>query len=204
MQDFLATRPVPPEAEFIRPSAKLQALLQDSPGGSGLKSAGAREATRPGGHWGYRQGTFVADLRQPARTVTGSASQDWIRLPDGSLRRLTLGECAGLQGFPDGWQFAGPVASRFKQVGNAVPSIFGRVLGHAILTALARGQRTPPESAPLPREFLSAVSYTKREQARNGASRVEVREKAQALGAEIHKVKGYGSQEYASQKGNAS
>lgn len=204
LQDFLATRPAPSFAEFVRPSAKLEALLRDTPGGSGLKSAGAREATRPGGHWGYRQGTFVADLRQPARTVTGSASQDWLRLPDFSLRRLTLGECAGLQGFPDGWQFAGPVASRFKQVGNAVPSIFGRVLGRAITTALATSQRTRPESAPLPREFLSAVTYTKREQARNGASRVEVREKAQTLGAEIHKVKGYGSQKCASQKGSAS
>ena len=200
LRDFLASRSAPPPAEFARPSAKLQALLRDLPDGSGLKSAGAREATRPGGHWGYRQGTFIADLRNPARTVTGSASQDWIRLPDGSLRRLTLSECAGLQGFPDAWQFAGPLASRFKQVGNAVPAIFGRVLGGAIMAALVRGQGVRLESALLPQEFLSAVSYTKREQARNGASRAEVREKVQAFGVDVHAVKGFGTQECASGK----
>jgi DNA (cytosine-5)-methyltransferase 1 len=191
--EFLATLPPPSEDEIVRPTSRLAAQLAEVAAGAGLKSAGAREATRPGGHWGYRQGTFIADLDQPARTVTGSASQDWVRLPDSSLRRLTLRECAGLQGFPPAWEFAGPIASQFRQVGNAVPSIFGRVLGRSLIAALKGGQRTRPASAPLPRDFAAAINYTKREHARNGESRRVAKEKMAQPGVLSHTVKGLGS-----------
>ena len=194
---FLATLPPPEPEEIVRPSRQLAALLKDVPEGSGLKSAGAREATRPGGHWGYRQGTFVADLKQPARTITASASQDWLRLPDGSLRRLTLRECAALQGFPPEWHFAGPVASRFRQVGNAVPSVLGRVLGAVLIDALRGGSRPRPESAPLPAEILAAAAYTKREHSRNGASRLAARLRLRTGEADLRAVKGLGSDDVA-------
>jgi DNA (cytosine-5)-methyltransferase 1 len=191
--EFLASLPAPPDEDMVRPTSRLAAQLAEVAAGSGLKSAGAREATRPGGHWGYRQGTFIADLAQPARTVTGSASQDWVRLPDSSLRRLTLRECAGLQGFPPAWEFAGPIASQFRQVGNAVPSIFGRVLGRSLIAALEGGRRPRPTSAPLPRDFAAAINYTKREHARNGESRRVAREKLAQPGVLSHTVKGLGS-----------
>lgn len=193
--DFLATLPPATDEEIVRPTPQLARQLADVAEGSGLKSAGAREATRPGGHWGYRQGTFIADLTQPARTITASASQDWIRLPDGSLRRLTLRECAAIQGFPAAWQFAGRLASRFRLVGNAVPVTFGRVLGQALIEALVGGRRPRPQSAPFPADFLSAIVYTRREQNRNGASRVEVRQKLQNGDANLKEVKGLGSAE---------
>lgn len=196
--EFLASFPPPAEEEIVRPTPALAAQLAGVPEGSGLKSAGAREATRPGGHWGYRQGTFIADLRQPARTITASASQDWVRHPDGSLRRLTLHECAALQGFPRAWQFVGPIASRFRQVGNAVPSVFGRVLGKALLAALGEGRRLKPASAPLPHGFVTAIEYTRREHRRNGASRREARQKLRAGGVDPGEVKGLGSADRAS------
>ena len=183
----------PAENEIVRPTAALATRLAHVLPGSGLKSAGARETTRPGGHWGYRQGTFIADLDQPARTITASASQDWIRLRDGSLRRLTLRECASLQGFPREWQFVGPVASRFRQVGNAVPSVFGKVLGEALLVALQGGRKFEPASLPLPREFATAVEYTRREQRRNGASRRNAKARLQNGSADFREVKGLGS-----------
>jgi DNA (cytosine-5)-methyltransferase 1 len=191
--ELLATQPPPPPEEIVRPSPSLEAQLKNVPSGSGLKSAGAREATRPGGHWGYRQGTFIADLQQPARTITASASQDWIRLPDDSLRRLTLRECAGLQGFPVEWQLAGPIASKFRQVGNAVPTIFGRILGQALIEALECGLRTRPHSATFPQDFQLAITYTRREQARNGESRRSAREKVSQPGIDLQLVKGLGS-----------
>jgi DNA (cytosine-5)-methyltransferase 1 len=191
--EYLATLAPPSDEETVRPSERLAGQLARVSAGSGLKSAGAREATRPGGHWGYRQGTFIADLGQPARTITASASQDWIRLADGSLRRLTLRECAGLQGFPPEWQFAGPIASKFRQVGNAVPSVFGRVLGRALIDALGGGLRPRPKPAPLPREFDLAIAYTRREQARNGESRRTVRDKLAQPGIDLGAVKGLGS-----------
>jgi len=201
--EYLATLPPLPGEEIVRPTERLAVQLADVAAGSGLKSAGAREATRPGGHWGYRQGTFIADLTQSARTVTASASQDWIRLPGHSLRRLTLRECAGLQGFPSEWQFAGPVASQFRQVGNAVPSAFGRVLGQSLIAVLEGRRRSKPLSAPLPRDFATAIDYTKREQARNGESRRIAREKLRQCGTVLGTVKGLGSAELANGRGGS-
>ena len=200
LRELLATLPPPSPDEVVRPTPKLSAEFGRIPCGSGLKSAGARESTRPGGHWGYRQGTFIADPDQPARTVTASASQDWIREPDGRLRRLTLRECAALQGFPREWSFAGPVASRFRQVGNAVPVALGRILGESMLTVLRQGEQRKPSSATLPREFGSAIEYTRREHRRNGDSRKAARSKMQQGGIQVHEVKGLGSMDWSLEK----
>ena len=197
--EYLSPSVPPAPEEIVRPTERLGDLLRDVPPGSGLKSAGAREATRPGGHWGYRQGTFIADPDQPARTVTASASQDWIRLADGTLRRLTLRECAGLQGFPAEWRFNGPLASQFRQVGNAVPSVFGRVLGEALIDALRGPAVAKPMSMPLPRDFATAITYTKREQARNGESRRKARQTFQKPGTDPRTVKGLGTADRAAE-----
>lgn len=113
------------------PTENLASHLAGLPNGTGLKSQGKSERTRPGGHWGYRQGTFIADLELPARTVTGSSSQDWVRW-NGLLRRLTFHEVKLLQGFPASWKMAGTKTQRYKQVGNAVPTIFGELIGHVL------------------------------------------------------------------------
>lgn len=165
--EFLAKMPVPSEAEVVRPSHLLVERLRDLPAGSGLKSPGRPEPTRPSGHWGYKQGTFIADLGLPARTVTAASTQDWVRLPGQDLRRLTLRECAGLQGFPPGWQFVGTKASQFRQVGNAVPAVFGEVLGEALASAASETD-LERVSAPLPSSIRAAIAYTQRDDLKNG------------------------------------
>jgi site-specific DNA-cytosine methylase len=50
------------------------------------------------------------------------------------LRRLTVSECARLQGFEEGWPFQGTVEAQYRQVGNAVPEALARV---ALESALA-------------------------------------------------------------------
>lgn len=174
--EFLARYPTPDANDIVRPTDSLAARLDGLRDGTGLRSAGARESTRPGGHWGYRQGTFIADQSLPARTITASASQDWVRSPDGSLRRLTWRECAGLQGFPAGWQFVGGKASKYRQIGNAVPVQFGLVIGRQLLQAASEKPTLAGAnpSAPLPQEFATAIAYTKKEHARNGGSRAKV------------------------------
>ena len=169
--EFLSEMPEPKPEEIVRPTESLAELLDQVPPGSGVKSPGRAEPTRPGGHWGYRQGTFVADPDLPARTVTASSSQDWVRTQDGSLRRLTLRECAALQGFPVGWKFTGTKASQFRQVGNAVPSIFGLVLGRALVDALGQRRVRKPQSAPIPAYMDAAVEYTRRDHDRNSVAR---------------------------------
>ena len=177
LREFLAENEDQEREEYCRPTERLAGLLMNVGDGNGLRSAGTRETTRPGGHWGYRQGTFIADPNLPARTVTAASTQDWIRLADGSLRRLTLRECARLQYFPRDWAFVGNRASRFRQIGNAVPANVGQVLGEAMMTHRRdwheRGFLSDPLSVsmPLPSSIEQSIRYTAKEEARNGDSR---------------------------------
>lgn len=175
--DCLRHMPAPLESEIIRPSPKLERKLRKVPEGSGLRSEGKRETTRPGGHWGYRQGCFVADTRLPSRTITASSQQDWIRDPNLGLRRLSPRECAAIQTFPSKWEFEGNRAEQYRQIGNAVPPqlafAIARSLGDHVRLALQyrSAARVSRELAPLPPSLESAIEYTRKDGLRNGESR---------------------------------
>lgn len=162
--------------EVIRPSGKLALELQMIKPGSGVKSPGKRETTRPGGHWGYKQGAFVADLQRPARTVTANAQQDWIRDPIHGLRRLSPRECAALQTFPSDWTFAGKRVEQYRQIGNAVPPLLAEQIGRTLRDHVIGGPTSSTSAlvtvAPLPERLQAAINYTAREHHRNGASRL--------------------------------
>lgn len=163
----------PSESEIIRPSGMLAHQLRLLPPGSGVKSPGKRETTRPGGHWGYKQGAFVTDPGKAARTVTANAQQDWLRDPELGLRRLSPRECAAIQSFPPDWAFAGKRTDQYRLIGNAVPPKLGEAIGSALL-AHADSDHSAPVArnlVPLPALLVSAIRYTEREEARNGASR---------------------------------
>jgi DNA (cytosine-5)-methyltransferase 1 len=170
LREFLSTHADEDESNFTYPSKALYEQLVDIRDGSGIKSPGKAEATRPGGHWGYRQGTFIADLNLPARTVTGSASQDWIRW-SGKLRRLTFHEVKLLQGFPEGWVVCGTKAQQYKQIGNAVPTVFGEALGRVIGSHLQNFPTTKPVHIGVPESFKGYMDYTKRDHSRNKEAR---------------------------------
>lgn len=166
----------PLEDEIIRPSGKMASDLADLPPGTGAKSQGKKEATRPGGHWGYKQGAFIADTLKAARTVTASSQQDWIRDPKLGLRRLCPRECAAIQSFPPEWKLVGNRQAQYRLIGNAVPPKLGEALGLALAEALnqAPQRRNVAPGAvlsPLPVELQSAIAYTMKEEKRNGASR---------------------------------
>lgn len=50
--------------------------------------------------------------------------------------RLTVRDCARLQGFPDDIEFVGDDASQFRQIGNAVPPLLGGAIARSLWTAL--------------------------------------------------------------------
>ncbi len=50
-------------------------------------------------------------------------------------RVISVRESARAQGFPDRVRFVGPLSSRYRQVGNAVPPLLGEVIGREILRA---------------------------------------------------------------------
>jgi len=168
----------PPHSdEIYRPSGRLAEELADIPPGSGVKSPGKAERTRPNGHWGYKQGAFVADLLQSARTVTANQQQDWIRDPQLGLRRLSPRECAAIQTFPANWQFAGSPAVMYRLIGNAVPPLLAKSLGKQLKDHVKAAEPANliggsfSELLPLPQALASAIDYTRREEASNGLSR---------------------------------
>jgi len=161
--------------EIIFPKGKMAEDLAGIAPGSGVKSPGKSERTRPNGHWGYKQGAFVADTEQPARTVTASAQQDWIADPNRGLRRLSPRECAAIQSFPPEWRFVGPAVAQYRLIGNAVPPTLARavgasIIGHITSVAVESGAKMM-ELLPLPEKLARHVRYTAREEASNGPSR---------------------------------
>jgi DNA (cytosine-5)-methyltransferase 1 len=54
-------------------------------------------------------------------------------------RRLRTVEYAALQGFPEGYVFAGDRRSRIRQIGNAVPAPMGAAMVGAVLDSVAEG-----------------------------------------------------------------
>lgn len=56
-------------------------------------------------------------------------------------RRMTIRESATIQTFPLTFKFFGEMNSCYRQVGNAVPVLFARHLGSALLSAELRGQQ---------------------------------------------------------------
>lgn len=173
--DCIAAIDPPTGDEIIRPTGKMAVDLEHLPPGTGAKSPGKRESTRPGGHWGYKQGAFIADLRFPARTVTASAQQDWIRDPVLGLRRLCPRECAAIQTFPVDWCFEGKRADQYRLIGNAVPPLLASKIGAALRSHIDAAATAAPRGwdvlQPLPDHLQSAIHYTEREERRNGASR---------------------------------
>jgi len=54
------------------------------------------------------------------------------------LRPLSVRECARIQTFPDDWAFQGSTASKYRQIGNAVPPILAQKVGDALLSLVSR------------------------------------------------------------------
>ena len=88
-------------------------------------------------------------LDRPAPTVKANSWHEGIserasQRSSGALaeelgNRLTVRDCAQLQGFPDAMEFVGDITSQFKQVGNAVPPLLGGAVARAVWTALYGG-----------------------------------------------------------------
>ncbi len=74
-------------------------------------------------------------LRYHAQLTTGGKPRQGVVK---GARRLTLRECARLQGFPDTFRFLGPKSRQFSQVGNAVPPLLAEVVTRAVRKQLER------------------------------------------------------------------
>ncbi len=73
--------------------------------------------------WDKPSPTMVTCPTMPA-TDLGHPTED---------RPLSVQEYARVQTFPDDWQFAGNLMERYRQIGNAVPVVFGEAVGRHLL-----------------------------------------------------------------------
>ena len=76
-------------------------------------------------------------LDEPSLTLTCSPVQKQTeRCHPTETRPLTVREYARIQTFPDDWSFAGSMASKYKQIGNAVPVNLAYAIGRAVVRLL--------------------------------------------------------------------
>ncbi|HOO09358.1 MAG TPA: DNA (cytosine-5-)-methyltransferase [Cyclobacteriaceae bacterium] len=115
------------------------------------------EKVPPGGYWRdlpidlqkkYMQKSFYLEggktgmarrmnWEEPSLTLTCSPSQKQTeRCHPDETRPFTVREYARIQTFPDDWEFAGPVSSRYRQIGNAVPVNLAREVGYSLVKFL--------------------------------------------------------------------
>lgn len=104
-------------------------------------------------------------LSQPSLSITsadghgiGSAdSRDRLERTIGR-RRLTVAECATLQGFPDDhpWHACRTKTARYRAVGNAVPPRLAQVVAESVLAA-DRAAQTPDREKPHQHGILSRI-----------------------------------------------
>jgi DNA (cytosine-5)-methyltransferase 1 len=66
-------------------------------------------------------------------------------------RNISIREAAILQGFPQSYEFEGPLVAQYRQIGEAVPPIFARTLAWQVLDHLRPAPAlSPPLDEPLP------------------------------------------------------
>lgn len=74
---------------------------------------------------------------EPCLTLTCAPAQKQTeRCHPEETRPLTVREYARIQTFPDNWEFAGTLTSKYKQIGNAVPVNLAYAMGRALIRLL--------------------------------------------------------------------
>lgn len=101
---------------------------------------------------------------EPSLTLTCAPAQKQTeRCHPVETRPLNVREYARIQSFPDVWTFTGSTASKYKQIGNAVPVNMAYHIGRAIIAMLEGVQSDEfAEVVPLTREQANDKDYLKR------------------------------------------
>ena len=86
-------------------------------------------------------GHRLTDPNKPAPTILAKDTGGNVALSHPrNHRRVSVRESATLQTFPHDFEFVGPMGSMYRQIGNAVPVLFARRIGEA-LVALDAGTK---------------------------------------------------------------
>lgn len=77
-----------------------------------------------------------AELGIDGSSVAADSEPAMLAGPRGIGPRLTVEQCAIIQGFPPEWRFSGGKTARYRQVGNAFPPPVAQTVGERIAAAL--------------------------------------------------------------------
>ncbi len=105
--------------------------------------------------WNKPSITITARCRTPSCGRFSHPEQD---------RGLSVREAALLQGFPPEFEFQGPFDDKFKQIGNAVPPLFSRVLASHVLriiTNKVKSNDAPVEKQRKFKSYSSIIAHVK-------------------------------------------
>ena len=99
---------------------------------------------------------------RPSPTLPASPVQKSTGLchPD-ETRPLSVREYARIQQFPDDYEFAGPIASKYRQIGNAVPVGLAEAAGQAVIRLLDKVEPIAVSARPAQRRLLERTSAGK-------------------------------------------
>ncbi len=77
----------------------------------------------------------VVDGGRRSPTIVSSEAPELTTQESGetAIRKMTVRECARVQGFPDWYEFQGSQADGYRQIGNAVPPLYAKRLAMAIV-----------------------------------------------------------------------
>ena len=110
---------------------------QDMPGNGGHLPA-PRSIERPS----HTVSASCPLYHLPGPTISTAASQgvgsaDSRDLLESQIgrRKLTPAECKILQGFPAEYRITGTITQQYRQIGNAVPPVFAKIIGQAVMQA---------------------------------------------------------------------
>ncbi len=173
-EDLEVEHRFPAESDCI---VTLREALAGVPGGPGQSYSEAKAAVLAkvpeGGNWrdlpdelqrSYMKGSYQLGggktgmarrlaWDEPSLTLTCSPSQmQTERCHPEETRPLTVREYARVQTFPDRWEFAGGLGSRYRQIGNAVPVNLAYHVGRCLVAMLEEGG---PPSAELAERQLA-------------------------------------------------
>jgi len=165
--------PVPEISNFS--PRKLKYLSMVPPGGNWRSLPLEIQKESMGKSW-YLKGGRSAYWRKlsfefPSPTVVTMPNHAGTSMchPD-ELRAISVGEAAAIQEFPSDWQFFGSTASKFKQIGNAVPVKLGQMAGQAVVDLLNRDSKSVSMAEPTSRTVHLRPHVRTRTYFKNGKS----------------------------------
>ena len=109
--------------------------------GNSLDSGGGKTGFLRRLAWDRPSCTLVTSPTMPATDICHPEAD----------RPLSVQEYARIQQFPDDWVFAGSLADRYRQIGNAVPVGLGRAVGDRLTSYMTGETRESPDGFPYSR-----------------------------------------------------